>query len=63
MVVLWLKALGDNVYKHATSPLTAWVKIKAGASLVNDEEILKRYGRIVFKVVFLRLILVCVYMT
>nr|XP_057910320.1 prefoldin subunit 5 isoform X1 [Doryrhamphus excisus] len=38
-VVLWLKALGDNMTLHMTEPISLWVKAKMDAARTSQEDI------------------------
>ncbi|XP_028263041.1 separin [Parambassis ranga] len=38
-VILWLKALGDNVTTHLAEPVSLWVKIKTDAARNSEEDI------------------------
>lgn len=45
-VILWLKALGDNVTTHMSEPVSLWVKTKTDAAPNLEEDIRLRYRRI-----------------
>ncbi|XP_041837386.1 separin isoform X2 [Melanotaenia boesemani] len=38
-VILWLKALGDNITAHMSEPVSLWVKTKTDAAHDSDEDI------------------------
>ncbi|XP_058488332.1 separin isoform X2 [Solea solea] len=38
-VILWLKALGDNISTHMAEPVSLWVKIKIDAARISEEDI------------------------
>lgn len=43
-VILWLKALGEEVITHMTEPISLWVKTKADAARSGEEDIRLRCG-------------------
>lgn len=38
-VILWLKALGDNISSHMAEPVSLWVKTKIDAARISEEDI------------------------
>lgn len=42
-VILWLKALGDNITTHMAEPVSLWVKTKMDAARSSEEDIRLRY--------------------
>lgn len=42
-VILWLKALGDNITAHMAEPVTLWVKTKIDAFRNGEEDVRLRY--------------------
>ncbi|XP_070698763.1 separin [Pempheris klunzingeri] len=38
-VILWLKALGDNITTHMAEPVSLWVKTKTDAARISEEDI------------------------
>lgn len=51
-VILWLKALGDNITAHMTEPVSLWVKTKIDAARNSEEDLRLRYGQILMLKVF-----------
>lgn len=45
-VIIWLKALGDNITAHMTEPVSLWVKTKIDAARSSEEDIRLRYRQI-----------------
>lgn len=45
-VVLWLKALGENITAHMAQPVSLWVKTKIDAARSSEEDIRLRYKQI-----------------
>lgn len=43
-VILWLKALGDNITTHIAEPVSLWVKTKTDAARNSEEDIRLRYS-------------------
>lgn len=46
-VILWLKALGENITAHMAEPVSLWVKTKLDAARSSEEDIRLRYGQCV----------------
>lgn len=42
-VILWLKALGENITAHMAEPVSLWVKTKLDAARGSEEDIRLRY--------------------
>lgn len=42
-VILWLKALGDNITAHMAEPVSLWVKTKIDAARTSEEDLRLRY--------------------
>lgn len=42
-VILWLKALGENITAHMAEPVTLWVKTKTDALRTGEEDVRLRY--------------------
>lgn len=42
-VILWLKALRENISAHMTEPVSLWVKTKMDAARSSEEDIRLRY--------------------
>lgn len=47
-VILWLKALGDNITTHMAEPVSLWVKAKTDAHN-SDEDLRLRYRHVQMK--------------
>lgn len=45
-VILWLKALGENITTHMAEPVSLWVKTKLDAAHSSEEDIRLRYRRV-----------------
>lgn len=45
-VILWLKALGDNITAHMAEPVSLWVKTKIDAARTSEEDLRLRYIQI-----------------
>jgi len=52
-VILWLKALGDNITSHMAEPVSLWVKTKTDAARNSEEDIRLRYTQIIMQRLFL----------
>lgn len=45
-VILWLKALGEDITAHMAEPVSLWVKTKIDAARSSEEDIRLRYRQI-----------------
>lgn len=51
-VILWLKALGDNITAHMAEPVSLWVKTKIDAARTSEEDLRLRYIQVLMLKVF-----------
>lgn len=48
-VILWLKALGDNLASHSAEPVSLWVKTKTEAARNSEEDIRLRCAQVLMR--------------